>query len=77
MIPIAIKATKEINSFVYVPIPSAKDLFNRYGARLGSQGSYNTSQEDILDLPLPCSSGSTIDDCINAQRLAEYEFSKH
>lgn len=64
MLPVANKKTKEINSFVYCPIPSPRDMFNRYGARTGSEGTYlsGSSEQNCVQAPQ-----STIGGCISAQ----------
>lgn len=63
--------TKKINSFQYVAIPSPRDVFNRYGERLSSRGEYTSSGEQVS--PSLVSSGSVIDQLINAQTMLETE----
>lgn len=65
------KKTKDINSFRYVAIPSPRDVFARYGERLSSRGEYSSSGETVA--PAMVSSGSTIDQIINAQHYLTVE----
>lgn len=64
------KATKEINSFQYVAIPSPRDVFARYGERLSNRGEYSTDAS-TLSSPSMVSAGSVIDQIINAQAMLE------
>ena len=63
MIPVANKKTKEINSFVYCPIPSPRDMFNRYGARTGTGGTYLSGSNDQNCVQAP---QSPLGGCISA-----------
>lgn len=68
------KATKKINSFEYVAIPSPRDVFMRYGERLSNVGQLGTDR-DTIGIPAMVSSGSTIDMMINAQHMLENDVS--
>lgn len=68
------KKTKDINSFRFVAIPSPRDVFARYGERLSSRGEYSSAGETVA--PAMVSSGSTIDQMINAQAFLEREISQ-
>lgn len=68
------KKTKDINSFRFVAIPSPRDVFARYGERLSSRGEYSSSGETVA--PAMVSSGSIIDQMINAQSYLEREISQ-
>lgn len=64
MIPVANKKTKQINSFVYCPIPTPRDMFMRYGARTGTGGTYLSGSDEMNCVQIP---QSTIGSCISAQ----------
>lgn len=68
------KATKKINSFEYVAIPSPRQIFNRYGERENEHGLYLS--DGTGSDPVPVSSGSVIDQMINAQRMLESDLSR-
>lgn len=63
--------TKRINRFEYVPIPSPRDVFLKYGERVSSRGEYTSSGEGTI--PSQVSSCSTIDSIINAEKMIAYD----
>lgn len=64
----SIEQKKRINRFQDVRIPSARDLYCRYGERLG-KGEYTTNGSTFAD-PAIVNSGSVIDQMITAQNHA-------
>lgn len=66
-------ATRRINSFQFVAIPSPRDVFARYGERLSSRGEYSSSGEQVS--PAMVNASSVIDQIINAQHYLENEVS--
>lgn len=64
----SIESRKRINRFQDVRIPSAKDLYVRYGERFG-KGEYTSSHGEIGDIAI-VNSGSVIDQMITAQNKA-------
>lgn len=69
------KETRKVNSFEYVAIPTLRDLFNRYGARIGSEGAYTAVPGEFSE-PQLVSATSTIEQMRRAQRLLEKETNK-
>lgn len=62
--------TRKVNSFQYVAIPTMRDLFFRYGARIGSEGAYTTVPGE-LSTPQIVSATSTIEQMRRAQKMLE------
>lgn len=67
------KRTRNINAFEDVAIPSAKDLFRKYGKRVGSDGSF--AYDSNGGVPV-CTSSAVIAQMQNAEKQAEYESRK-
>lgn len=62
------KATRKINSFKYVAIPSPRDVFAKFGERVSSRGEYSTTA-GVASSPSMVSASSVIDQMINAENL--------
>lgn len=66
------KDTKAINAFIDVPIPSPKDYFARYGARVSSGV---LSVDDFGEEPNPINfSNTVISSVIRGQKLVSSQF---
>ena len=66
------KETRKVNAFIDVAIPPARDLYAKYGKRLG-RGEYAYDKQGGVPL---CTSSATIAQMQSAQSQLDYEAKK-